>query len=64
MAFYGLAHGKNASKYLSQVVSLSPCFIGDFSEFYSGSFANGYRLLSSAMWSFGIHSILGPNWEW
>ena len=64
MAFYGLAHSKNASKYLSQVISLSPCFLGDLDQYYPDFSMSGYRVLSAALTMFGIHSIFGPNWEY
>ena len=65
LAFSGLSHAENASKYLSQVISLSPCFIGDFNSYYGSEFSmNEYRVLSAAFTVFGIHSILGPDWEW
>lgn len=62
MGFYALAHSKQASKYVSQMVALSPCFIGSFDGLVSDLDENIYRLLASVFSIFDIHSVLGPDW--
>ena len=60
MAFYGLSHARNPSRYISQFVALAPCFVGGFPEYYSAPGENTYRLLATALAVFGIESLFGP----
>ena len=62
MAFYGLSHAQNASKYLSQFVALAPCMVSDLSVFPEVTETN-YNLLSTALSLLGIESLFGPNWS-
>jgi len=63
MAFYGLAHAPHAYRYMSQFVALSPCFVGDFSDYYATPHDSVYTLLASALEIFDIESLFGPEWQ-
>lgn len=47
---------------MSQMLALSPCFIGNFDNFIKDLDENTYRLLASIFTLFDIHSLLGPSW--
>ena len=58
--FYALSYAPYATKYISQFIALSPCFISHL----SGSYVNSVTYDAAAVLAsgLGMETFFGPNW--
>lgn len=59
-----LSYTGNSDMYVSQVVGIEPCLIGDPSGYgFADLDASFYQVISFAAQLYGIESLFGPDWD-